>query len=383
MIKPIAIYLPQYHTIPENDAAWGEGFTEWTNVKKAESLFDGHYQPHVPHESVGLYDLSEPEILIRQAAMAEEYGIYGFAYYHYWFNGKRLLETPLDNMLHSGKPDFPFLYIWANENWTKRWDGLEQEIIIKQDYSLEDDKEHLDFLCKNVFSDKRYIRIDEKPVFIVYRTELFPDIKETAKIWREVAKNNGYKDLYLVRVESFVRKINPRTIGFDAAMEFAPDWSCCNPSNKFYPLNCIDYPTSVFNMILKNYSYPVFRSVFPSWDNTARKNSKGTIFINNDIDIFRYYLQRIVEFTQQSTNKEKYIFINAWNEWGEGCHIEPDSRMNFKYLEVIKEELANNAVNSDFRNYIRISNIVQFLRKFNMIRFFVYLLKVSPSKRNA
>jgi len=379
-IRPIAIYLPQYHTIPENDAAWGEGFTEWTNVKKAEPLFESHYQPHIPHESVGYYDLSEPEVLIRQAAMAKEYGVYGFAFYHYWFNGKCLLETPLDNILKSGNPDFPFLYIWANENWTKRWDGLDKEIIIKQDYSIEDDNEHLDYLCKNVFSDKRYIKIDGKPVFIVYRTELFPDIKETSKIWRKIAKKNGYKGIYLVRVESFVGKINPKTIGFDAAMEFAPDWSCCNLSNKFYPLNCIDYPTTVFNMILKNYNYPVFRSVFPSWDNTARKNSKGTIFINNDIDVFRYYLQRIVEFTQQSTNKEKYIFINAWNEWGEGCHIEPDKKTGFDYLDIVKQEIKEDSYNSNYRNYLYFSKIIVFFQKLGIIRFFISMFNISPKK---
>lgn len=380
MIKPIAIYLPQFHTIPENDKAWGEGFTEWTNVRKAKPLFEGHYQPHEPHEDVGYYDLSNPDVLVRQAAMAKEFGIHGFGFYHYWFNGKRLLETPLDNMLKTGKPDFPFLYIWANENWTKRWDGLDQEIIIKQNYSFEDDEEHLDYLCKNVFSDKRYIKIDGKPVFIVYRTELFPNIKKTVNIWRKIAKKNGYKGIYLVRVESFVGKINPKTIGFDAAMEFAPDWSCSNPSNKFDSLNCIDYPTTVFNMILKNYNYPVFRSVFPSWDNTARKKNKGTIFINNDIDVFRYYLQRIVEFTQQSNNKEKYIFINAWNEWGEGCHIEPDSTINFKYLELIKQVLKENPINSNYRNYIYVSNIIMFLMKFRIIRLFKSVFNIFQKK---
>ena len=227
-VKQIALYLPQYHPIADNNKAWGEGFTEWSNVKKAQPLFEGHYQPHVPHSDIGYYDLLDPEVLIKQAAMARDHGVYGFAYYHYWFNGKRLLNQPLDNMLSLGKPDFPFCYIWANENWTKRWDGLDEEIIIKQEYSFEDDLVHIRFLCKNVFSDKRYITVDDKPLFIVYRTELFPDIKETAQIWREEAKSFGFKDIYLVRVESLASDIEPSVIGFDSAMELATDWRTIN-----------------------------------------------------------------------------------------------------------------------------------------------------------
>ncbi len=171
--KLIAIYLPQFHAIPENDEWWGGGFTDWTNVIKAKPLFKEHYQPHIPHKSIGYYDLRDQNILVYQAALAKEHGIYGFAYYHYWFNGKRLLNVPIDNMLKSGEPDFPFCLIWANENWTKRWDGHDNEVLIKQEYSFEDDRRHIRFLCENVFPDKRYMKINEKPVFVVYRPELF------------------------------------------------------------------------------------------------------------------------------------------------------------------------------------------------------------------
>ena len=281
-IKPIAIYLPQYHPIPENDQAWGAGFTEWNNVKQAQPLFEGHYQPHIPHQNVGYYDLSDPEVLVRQAAMAKEYGIYGFAYYHYWFNGKRLLNTPLDNMLKLGKPDFPFCYIWANENWTKRWDGLDNEIIIKQGYSFEDDRNHIKFLCEHVFSDKRYITIDDKPVFIVYRTELFPDIKKTATIWREEVKKHGFPDIYLIRVERLSTNLNPQQINFDAALEFAP--SCYKVDDRIHlklekNSTVLDYNETVLNTILEpSKAYKLFKNVFPSWDNTPRGKFHATLF---------------------------------------------------------------------------------------------------------
>jgi len=345
MIKPLAIYLPQFHSIPENDKAWGKGFTEWTNVRKAQPFFEGHYQPHVPHEDVGYYDLSNPEVMVRQAAMARESGIYGFAFYHYWFNGKRLLEKPLDNMLKSGTPDFPFLYIWANENWTKRWDGLDQEIIIQQDYSFDDDLEHIRFLCENVFPDKRYITIDEKPVFMVYRTELLPDIKETARIWREESKKYGFKDLYLVRVENF-NDINPLEIGFDASLEFAPD----SRSVGFETIGegtdinyVLDYERTVSNMALKpDRPFPWFRCVSPGWDNSARKRFNAYILLNNTPQQFKMLFLRACQYTRRKFDKEsQFVFINAWNEWAEGCHIEPDKKYGYIYLKKIKEVFTN------------------------------------------
>jgi lipopolysaccharide biosynthesis protein len=173
-IRSIAIHLPQYHTIPENDEWWGEGFTEWTNVKKAKPLFEGHHQPHVPLSN-NYYDLSENKALCKQAELAKKYGIDGFCFYHYWFNGKKLLEKPLEQMLERGTPDFPFMLCWANENWTRTWDGMDKHILMKQEYGFEDDEAHFDYLLP-FFKDDRYIKIDGKPVFLVYRTELFPDI---------------------------------------------------------------------------------------------------------------------------------------------------------------------------------------------------------------
>lgn len=199
--RVIAFYLPQYHPFPENDRWWGAGFTEWRNVVKARPLFRGHYQPHLPAD-LGFYDLRVPEVRQQQAALAERYGLSGFCYYHYWFNGHRLMQRPVEEMLASGKPDFPFMLCWANENWTRAWDGGEQEVLIRQEYSEEDDRAHIRYLLDEVFRDPRYIRVDGKPVFAVYRSALFPDMRRTIEVWREEAAARG-AELYLCRVESF------------------------------------------------------------------------------------------------------------------------------------------------------------------------------------
>lgn len=357
-VKPIAIYLPQFHSIPENDKAWGEGFTEWTNVRKAKPLFEGHYQPHVPHEDVGYYDLRDPEVMVRQAAMAKEYGIYGFAFYHYWFNGKRLLETPLDNMLKSGKPDFPFLYIWANENWTKRWDGEDNEIIIKQDYSHEDDIEHIQFLCKNVFSDRRYITIDNKPVIAIYKPLLLPDVKKTIEIWREAVSNTQFKNAYIITVDNFLFGKNPDDLGFDATFHFQPDFRIFGNKLRDKRINRIfdrlgikksifkensiyDYKTYVESSIkqyseIKNKCYPC---VTPSWDNSARKKRDALIFANPSPNIYYYWLKSLLENYKGFSKEENLFFINAWNEWAEGNHLEPCEKWSNELLVNTKKAL--------------------------------------------
>ena len=199
-LRLIAHYLPQFHPIPENDRWWGKGFTEWTNVTKAQPLFEGHYQPHLPGE-LGFYDLRLGETRIAQAELARAHGIHGFCYYHYWFNGKKVLERPLNEMLRSGKPDFPFCICWANENWTRTWDGQDSHILLKQEYSADDDRRHIRELFR-IFDDRRYIRVNAKPLFLVYRTENMPDPSRTAAIWREEARKAGIGEIYLCKVES-------------------------------------------------------------------------------------------------------------------------------------------------------------------------------------
>src|SRR3546814_79059 len=222
IVRPHALYRPQYHPMPENDAWCGKCFTEWTNVRKATPKFRGHYQPHVPGD-LGYYDLRQIEVMAAQAALAKAYGVYGFCYYHYWFNGKLLLQHPLEQMLASGKPDMPFCLCWANENWSRRWDGREHDLLIGQQYSLEDDLEHIRYLIP-FFRDDRYIKIDGKPVYVMYRPELHPEIEAAADRWREEVKQAGFEGLYLISVENFTKGVDPVGYRFDAAMEFAPDF---------------------------------------------------------------------------------------------------------------------------------------------------------------
>jgi len=220
--RVIAFYLPQYHPIPENDAWWGKGFTEWTNVTKARPLFRGHYQPHLPAD-LGFYDLRVAESREAQAELARQYGVTGFCYYHYWFAGKRLLNRPFDEVLMSGKPDFPFCLCWANENWTRIWDGGEDEVLMKQTYSEEDDVAHIRWLTR-AFADERYIRIDGKPIFIIYRAHKLPNLKRTTDLWRHECRRLGVGELFLCRVDTAADTSPPSEVGLDAAVEFQPGW---------------------------------------------------------------------------------------------------------------------------------------------------------------
>ncbi|OXA81456.1 Glycosyltransferase WbsX [Flavobacterium aquidurense] len=354
-IKPIAIHLPQFHPIPENDEWWGKGFTEWTNVTKAKPLFEGHYQPQLPTD-LGFYDLRLPEARKAQADLAKSYGIQGFCYYHYWFNGKRLLEQPIDGMLQQSDLDMPFMLCWANENWTRRWDGKEEDVLIKQDYNFEDDKAHMRWLCEKVFSDSRYIKVDNKPVFILYKHSLLPDIKKTVDLWRAIAiEEFGFEDLYLCITDSFGDTTDPNQIGFDASIEFSPLAVIKNKleikekkglldllkrKQKETPIDYRDFELGVTNCIEKNIpSYKFFRSVTPSWDNTARKKEKGTVALGSSPDLYYKWLRHIVTHFKPYSEDENFIFINAMNEWAEGNHLEPCIKYGNAYLEATKKAL--------------------------------------------
>jgi lipopolysaccharide biosynthesis protein len=356
-LRPIAFVLPQFHPIPENDAWWGKGFTEWTNVTKAKPLFEGHYQPHLPTD-LGFYDLRLPEARVAQAELAKAYGIHGFCYYHYWFNGKRLLNQPIDGMLKQKELDMPFMLCWANENWTRRWDGMESDILMQQNYSFEDDKEHMRWLCKDVFSDKRYIRVDDKPVFVVYRHNLFPDIKKTAKIWRDIAvKEFGYKDLYLFITESFGNKIDPNKIGFDATIEFSPLdviknkieikhkdslFNMFKNKKKALKIDFRDFQLGVKDCMYRQLpDYKLYRGVTPSWDNTARKKENWIVAKGSSPELYYKWLKHVVTHFKPYSKEENFIFINAMNEWAEGNHLEPCIKYGTAYLEATKKALEN------------------------------------------
>lgn len=341
-IRALAVYLPQFHPIPENDEWWGKGFTEWTNVTKAKSRFKGHYQPHLPAD-LGFYDLRVHQTMISQAKLAEKYGIYGFCYYHYWFNGKRMLERPLEEMLSQKKPDFPFCLCWANENWTRRWDGRDEEVLLKQEYSGDDDIKHIRML-KKYFSDPRYIRINGKPLFIVYRPSLFPDIRKTTECWRKECRENGVGEIYLAFMQSFGNFKDPVEMGFDAAIEFQPNFSALPGEKKLSKSNdhVFLYDDVVENMMARSKPpFKIFPGVFPMWDNSARRANEATIIHDSSPQKYGEWLRRVVKNFKPYSKDENFIFINAWNEWAEGNHLEPCRKWGLSYLEETKKALGN------------------------------------------
>ena len=366
-LRALAFYLPQFHPVPENDEWWGAGFTEWRNVAKARPRFARHYQPHLPAD-LGFYDLRLPEIRAQQAALAREYGVHGFVYYHYWFNGRRILERPFNEVLESGSPDFPFCLCWANENWTRVWDGGEKNILLQQNYSLDDDRRHIRSLLP-AFKDERYIRINGKPFFAVYRAELLPDPVRTTEIWREEAQKAGIGDLYLARVESFnsVRgNLQATAFGFDADIEFAPfSWPMGNalfrePVSRMLAFlgllpktltdnHIISYDDMVRGMLSRAESSRMrFPCVTPSWDNSARRASGANIFIDSSPAQYEAWLRRASEIAvnRAATADERIIFINAWNEWAEGNHLEPDLKWGLGYLESTLRALSSEIIES-------------------------------------
>lgn len=358
--KLIAFYLPQFHPIPENDEWWGNGFTEWTNVVKARPLFRGHYQPHLPAD-LGFYDLRVPETREYQAALAQQYGIFGFCYYHYWFNGKRLLQRPFDEVLATGKPDFPFCLCWANENWTKRWDGMEKHVLMPQTYSADDDLNHIRWLLR-AFDDRRYIRIEGKPLFLVYRPGDLPCASKTAEIWRREARKAGIGEICLCAVITYYKgaPTDPGAIGFDAALQFQPAISfrynlvqrawkklLRGPSNNLI----LDYSELVKQALEREQpSRLTFLSVVPSWDNAARRKAAAVILKNANPTKYGEWLETAIARSRPLSTGEKIVFVNAWNEWAEGNHLEPCSRWGRGYLEATRAVLeALNSTDSSSR----------------------------------
>jgi lipopolysaccharide biosynthesis protein len=349
LVKVIAFYLPQFHPFPENDQWWGKGFTEWTNVGKARPNYEGHHQPHHPIH-LGYYDLRVPDVMEEQARLAKQYGIYGFNYYFYWFAGKILMDTPLEAMLQNKKIDIPFCLTWANENWTRRWDGQENDVLIAQDHS---DKDSLDFIRHLIryFKDERYIRVDGKPVLMIYRASIIPNMAATAKLWRKEAQKHGIPDLYLVCAQSFGIR-SPHEFGFDASAEFPPhtvqstdireQLNLINPEFKGYVFS---YDQVVEHAVRQEEpDYKLFRTAMLSWDNTARKQDHSHIF--HGFSLLRYK-QWLGALCNQVYNNPKYaldekiVFVNAWNEWAEGTHLEPDRKYGYGYLQSTYDVLSN------------------------------------------
>lgn len=347
----LAFYLPQYHPIPENDEWWGTGFTEWRNVTRARPLFKGHYQPHLPAD-LGFYDLRVPEVREQQAQLARVHGIDGFVYYHYWFHGRRLLQRPFEDVLRSGEPDFPFCLCWANENWTRTWDGGSQRKLLGQSYCADDDRRHIRAL-EAAFHDPRYIRVGGRPLFLVYRLSELPDPRRTAEIWREEAERMGLPGIYLARVEAWSAdtEADPRDLGFDAGVEFQPDsrrlgrplyWSrpervlrrIFKPSSALRRHTVYSYERIVeLALDAPAVDYPRFPCVTPGWDNSARRKAWARILHGSTPELYERWLRGVLERTRPSSGDENLVFVNAWNEWAEGNHLEPDLRWGTAYLE--------------------------------------------------
>jgi hypothetical protein len=355
-VRAIALYLPQFHPIPENDAWWGRGFTEWTNVTKARPLFRGHYQPQLPAD-LGFCDLRVPETREAQAALAQANGIHGFCYYHYWFSGRRLLNRPFDEVLSSGEPDFPFCLCWANEPWSRRWTGEEREILMPQDHSAADDDEHGRFLAR-AFADPRYIRQHGRPLFLIWRPKHLRDPRGTLDRIAASVQRDGLPRPFFMGVDSHCPGVDCREFGFDATMTFAPHLGVLPGAvggeiTRERALR--NLKRGIFDLGLKVYDYAeVVDSLrdlrnsgraapcaFVGWDNTPRRGRKGVVITGATPELFAADLRRCVELAQEWDPVEPLVFVNAWNEWAEGCHLEPDQRFGDAFLESARNALAD------------------------------------------
>ena len=353
----VAFYLPQFHPIPENDEWWGKGFTEWTNVTRARPLFRGHEQPHLPAD-LGFTDLRVPEVRERQAELARAHGITAFCYYHYWFAGRRLLERPFAEVLASGRPDLSFCLCWANESWTRTWDGRHGHALVSQRYSEEDDRAHIRWLAQ-AFADPRYLRVDGRPLLLVYKAGDLPDPRRTAEVWREEAARLGVEDLALARVESNAREQHdPAEIGFDVAVEFQPDWAALRgrlrqgvgwraarrlgvSARGFAAHRIYDYDDVVTRMLAKpGAPYARIPCVTPRWDNTPRRATGATILHRARPESYGRWLEAAIRQSRELPAPWRgLVFVNAWNEWAEGNHLEPCQRWGRAHLDATREAI--------------------------------------------
>jgi hypothetical protein len=359
MNKIIAYYLPQYHPTVHNNEWWGEGFTEWTNVAKAKPLFRNHYQPKIPAD-LGFYDLRLPEVRERQSQLAKEAGIFGFCYYHYWFgNGKRELELPFNEVVKSGNPDFPFCLCWANETWSRKFwnkDGnvIGSETLIEQQYLEEqDDILHFKSLL-TAFRDKRYIRIDDRLVFVVYRPLAFKEIERFIKLWNKLANENGLNGFYFIAytLNADEDYSTLKSLGFDAInscrlnrnIKRSAAWAFRKAlSLLFHTPRRISYkkiiPTLVTDFEKKD---DVFPTMLPNWDHTPRSGINGDLFTNSNPELFSQHAENVLSHLKFKAENRKYSFLKSWNEWGEGNYMEPDLKFGKKYIETLGEIIRRN-----------------------------------------
>ncbi len=348
-VKLIAFYLPQFHPIPENDAWWGKGFTEWHHVTAARPLFEGHRQPRAPTE-LGYYDLRVPETREAQAGLAGRYGIHGFCYYYYWFDGRRLLDRPLREVVATGRPDAPFCICWANENWTRRWDGRDDDVLVRQRYSMDSNR---DFIREVIpmLRDPRYIRYQRKPVLVVYRAGAIPRIEEAVEMWRKECRAFGVGDVHLCAVR-FWDLADPHAMGFDAAVNFPPHrvdardvQSEVGQLDPAFEGRIYDYTQVVRSDVERQRAERdgplVHPGLMTAWDNTARRGPAAHIAHRADPKHYEAWLRKTLELEAETKRPESLVFLNAWNEWGEGAVLEPDRHHGRAYLEATRSALCD------------------------------------------
>lgn len=375
-VRVIALYLPQFHPIPENDEWWGKGFTEWTNVKKAKPLCKGHVQPRVPAD-LGYYDLRDPETRERQAELAREAGIEGFCYYHYWFgNGKQLLERPFNEVLASGKPDFPFCLCWANHDWTnKSWKkGNTQKtgsMIMQMQYSEEDHINHF-YNILPAFRDKRYITVDGKPLFAVWAPRNIPNGKRFVELWQNLAKQNGLPGIHFVGYTANANKKLPNgklslyetnkasafyqsvlDIGYDAVISsgltraqsiiqgrLGLAWNILTYKTRIPSSSHLDYSKVMRHYYVDEDAWEnVYPTLLPQWDRTPRAGSKTEFLINSSPGKFQSTIEEALSYLKDKTSEHRILFLKAWNEWGEGNYVEPDQQFGHGWLDAIKNAI--------------------------------------------
>ncbi|WP_194291640.1 glycoside hydrolase family 99-like domain-containing protein [Rhizobium sp. ICMP 5592] len=346
-IKSIAFYLPQMHPIPENDKWWGRGFTEWTNVSKGVARFIGHYQPRLPGE-LGFYDLRCIDTIRRQVELANIYGLDAFCFYYYWFDGKRLLQSPLDMFCGEKSLNIDFCICWANENWTRRWDGLEADVLIAQKHS-EEDSRAVFWDWVRYFEDERYIKIAGKPVLLIYRPDLIPEFEKTSLMWQDLAREAGFQGLYIVAANAFGNK-DLSVSGLDALYEFPPhnirvphiDGSLAwfhagHGTHAFSYPDAVKFAEAAYDRPDEEDGLPIHPGVLVGWDTEARKPGRGDVMVGSNPTLFRRWFSKACEkVLRQEDNEARFVFINAWNEWAEGAYLEPDRRHGYGYLTALR-----------------------------------------------
>lgn len=368
-MKIIAFYLPQFHSFPENDKWWGKGFTEWTNTKKTVPLYRNHYEPREPMND-NYYCLLDKETMKWQINLAKEYGVYGFCFYHYWFGeNKMLMEKPIEMFLQDKSLDQKFCISWANETWSRRWNGSEQDVLIKQEYGDKEEwTKHFEYLL-DYFKDDRYIKVDNKPLFVLYKPEIFPQYKEMFNLWNDLAKKNGLEGITFAvqgAVWNNIENVDDSEVqyrimyepGFTGTQSHKKKGVALGLSTlvlKIYTklkinfnVQLLSYDAYCKNIINRKVTSNKFiPGFFVDWDNTPRKGKNGSSFLGSTPEKFGYYFSKLIYKTRREYNKDM-IFINAWNEWAEGCYLEPDKKHGLKYLENLRKALKEN---NEFPNF--------------------------------